>query len=133
MQKPLRMKRIINTKNAPKPVGPYNQAVLSNGTLYLSGQIPINPEKGELLKSDITTQTHQVMKNLESVLGEAKMDFSNVVKATILVKDISNFAAINQAYAEYFGEDAPAREVAQAVALPLNAELMISMIADRNS
>ncbi|MCF8297371.1 MAG: Rid family detoxifying hydrolase [Saprospiraceae bacterium] len=125
------MKTIINTENAPKPVGPYNQAVLSNNTLYLSGQIPINPEKGEILKGDINLQTHQVMKNLKAVLNKAGMDFINIVKATIFVKDISNFALINKAYSEYFGNEAPAREVAQVAALPLNAELMISMIAEK--
>src|SRR5688500_1681619 len=101
-------KTIINSKNAPAPIGPYSQAVLSNGTLYVSGQIAIDPVSGNLVTGEIVKETHQVMNNLKAILNEAGMDFTNVVKSSIFVKDLTNFATINQVYGEYFTSNPPA-------------------------
>ena len=123
------MKKIILTNNAPKAIGPYSQAILINNTLYCSGQIAINPEDGELITSDITTETKQVMKNLGSVLEEAGMAFENVVKCSIFMKNISQYTEINQVYAEYFDKNPPAREAVEVSVLPKNVNVEISLIA----
>lgn len=126
------MKKIIFTEKAPPPIGPYSQAILSDNTLYVSGQIALNPENGELITSSIEAQTHQVMKNLKAVLEAADMDFSNVVKATIFITDMNDFAKINTVYGSYFPTNwAPARETVQVSVLPKNVDVEISVIAVR--
>ncbi len=124
------MKKIINTPNAPAPIGPYNQAILNGNTLYLSGQIATNPETGALILDDISKETLQVMKNLDAVLKAADMTFNNVVKSTIFISDMNNFSLINEVYGSYFDEAfAPARETVQVAKLPKNVNVEISMIA----
>lgn len=123
------MKKIVNTEKAPKPIGPYNQAVMANNTLYVSGQIPLNPANGELLKGDVKEQTRQVMENLKAILHEAGMDFSNVVKCSIFISDMKDFPFINEVYGGYFAEDPPARETVQVAGLPLGVDVEISCIA----
>ena len=124
------MKKIIFTEKAPAPIGPYNQAVLVDNTLYTSGQIALNPETMELVLDDIKTETHQVMQNMKAVLEAANMTFENVVKTTIFIMNMNDFAAINEAYASYFDEkNAPARETVQVACLPKNVNVEISMIA----
>ena len=124
------MKKIINTSNAPAPIGAYNQAVLSGNTLYMSGQIALNPETMELVLKDISAETQQVMQNLKAVLDEAKMTFENVVKTSIFITDMNDFAAINAIYSTYFDEKtAPARETVQVAGLPRGVNVEISMIA----
>lgn len=124
------MKEIIFTKNAPAPIGPYNQAILINDTLYTSGQIAINPATGELVLNDIETETKQVMENLKAVLEAASMRFENVVKATIFIMNMNDFAKINAVYGSYFNEEnAPARETVQVACLPKNVNIEISVIA----
>ncbi|MEC7479224.1 MAG: Rid family detoxifying hydrolase [Bacteroidota bacterium] len=124
------MKKIIKTKNAPSPVGPYNQAILFNNTLYASGQITINPLNNRIINEDIEAETKQVMENLNEVLKEAKMDFSNVVKCTIFLKDMNDFESVNQIYSTFFNEkDAPARETVEVSMLPKNVNVEISLIA----
>ena len=124
------MKKIIKTQNAPAPIGPYNQAILSGNTLYISGQIAINPGTNELVLSDIKTETKQVMENLKAILKEAKTDFSTVVKSSIFLSDMNNFGAINEVYGSYFeGLIAPARETVEVSVLPKNVNVEISMIA----
>lgn len=122
-------KKIINTPQAPAPIGPYNQAVLVNNTLYISGQIPINPVTGELQNATLQDETHQCMKNLQAILSEAGMDFGNVVKSTIYITDMNRFAEINEVYSQYFSEDPPARETVQVAALPKFVNVEISMTA----
>lgn len=123
------MKKIISTSEAPQAIGPYSQAVLSRGVLYTAGQIAIVPETGEIELSNIRSETHQVMKNLKEVLAAAKMNFSNVVKSTIFLKDMAQYAAINEVYSEYFSEKPPAREAVQVSQLPKNVNIEISLIA----
>ncbi|WP_350288829.1 RidA family protein [uncultured Croceitalea sp.] len=124
------MKKIITTPNAPAPIGPYNQATLINDTLYISGQIPINPSTGELVEGDIKKETTQSMENLKAILQEAGMTFENVVKTSIFVKDMHQFGAINEAYGAYFNpETAPARETVEVANLPKFVNVEISMIA----
>ena len=124
------MKKIIKTKNAPRPVGPYNQAILFNNTLYASGQIAINPLNNQIINEDIEAETKQVMENLNEVLKEAKMDFSNVVKCSIFLKDMNDFESVNQIYSTFFNEkDAPARETVEVSMLPKNVNVEISLIA----
>lgn len=123
------MKEIISTKNAPEALGPYSQAILSNNTLYCSGQIAINPATGKLVMENITTETNQVMQNILAVLSSANMDFSNVVKCSIFMKDMSDYTAINKVYAKSFGKNPPAREAVQVSVLPKNANVEISVIA----
>jgi 2-iminobutanoate/2-iminopropanoate deaminase len=122
-------KKIINTKNAPAPIGPYNQAVYINGTLYISGQICIDPSTGNLKNRDIQEETHQSMQNLKSILAEAGMSFDNVVKTTIFITDMNQFSEINEIYGKYFNGDFPARETVQVSALPKFVNVEISMIA----
>ncbi|WP_394972515.1 RidA family protein [uncultured Croceitalea sp.] len=124
------MKKIITTPNAPAPIGPYNQATLVNDTLYISGQIPINPATGKLVEGDIKKETTQSMENLKAILTEAGMTFENVVKTSIFVKDMHQFAEINEAYGVYFNSDtAPARETVEVANLPKFVNVEISMIA----
>jgi 2-iminobutanoate/2-iminopropanoate deaminase len=124
------MKKIIFTTNAPAPIGPYNQAVLVGNTLYTSGQIALHPETGELVLTDIETETQQVMENMKAVLAAAEMDFSHVVKTTIFIMSMGHFARINAVYGRYFDEKtAPARETVQVACLPKNVNVEISMIA----
>ena len=124
------MKKIIFTEKAPAPIGPYNQAVLSGNTLYASGQIAINPASGELVTDNINEETKQVMENIAAILEAANMTFENVVKATIFIMDMGNFAAINTVYGSYFNEKtAPARETVQVACLPKNVNVEISIIA----
>jgi len=123
-------KKAIYTKNAPKPVGPYNQAIEVNGVLYVSGQIALDT-KGNLLQTNIAQETYQVMKNLSAILKEANLDFENVVKCSIFILDMGNFKQINEVYATYFGDVPPARETVAVKQLPLNANVEISCIAVR--
>lgn len=124
------MKKIINTDKAPAPLGPYNQAVFANNTLYISGQIAINPETNELITSGVENEAKLVMKNLEAVLNAADMTFENVVKSSIFLNDMNDFAAINKIYGAYFDEaTAPARETVAVKTLPKNVNVEISMIA----
>ena len=124
------MKKIIFTENAPAPIGPYNQAVLKGNTLYTSGQIAINPKTGELVTATIESETTQVMENMKAVLEAAGMTFENVVKTTIFIMNMNDFAAINTVYGSYFNEKtAPARETVQVACLPKNLNVEISMIA----
>lgn len=124
------MKKIIFTEKAPAPIGPYSQAVLAGNTLYVSGQIPLNPDSGELVMNSIEEQTKQVMENLNAVLSEAGMSFENVVKATIFITDMNDFAKINGVYGNYFSENnAPARETVQVSRLPKDVNVEISVIA----
>ena len=123
------MKQIISSLNAPAAIGPYSQANLANGVLYISGQIPVDPATGKLVEG-IEKETHQVMKNLEAILTEAGMTFKNVVKATIFLKSMDDFAVMNDIYASYFdAESYPARETVQVSCLPKNVDIEISMIA----
>ena len=122
-------RKIINTSNAPAPIGPYNQAVFAGDTLYISGQIPIDPQTGELNNATLQDETHQSMKNLQAILAEAGMDFSNVVKTTIFITDMKRFGEINEVYGQYFTADPPARETVQVSALPKFVNVEISMIA----
>src|SRR6478736_2992339 len=125
------MKTIINSDKAPAPIGPYNQAVLFGNTLYVSGQIPLNPATMELVNDGIESETKQVMENLKAILEEAGMTFENVVKSSIFIMDMNNdFAKINAVYTSYFNEaTAPARETVQVACLPKNVNVEISMIA----
>ncbi|RED49533.1 RidA family protein [Seonamhaeicola aphaedonensis] len=124
------MKKIITTDKAPAPLGPYNQAILSGNTLYISGQIAINTETGKLILDTITSETHQVMKNLKVVLEAAGMTFENVVKSSIFISNMDNFITINEVYGSYFNEaTAPARETVQVARLPKDVNVEISMIA----
>lgn len=124
------MKTIIQTTKAPAPIGPYNQAILVDNTLYVSGQIALNPKTMELVNKDIQAETTQVMKNLSEVLKAAGMDFTNVVKATIYLADMGDFTIVNEEYGGYFNDDdAPARETVQVAQLPKNVRIEISVIA----
>jgi len=124
------MKKIITTPNAPAPIGPYNQAVLSGNTLYTSGQIALHPETGELVMDDIKTETKQVMQNMKAVLAAANMTFDNVIKTSIFISDMHNFAQINEVYGQYFDNDsAPARETVEVANLPKFVNVEISCIA----
>ncbi len=123
------MKKVINTKNAPKAIGPYSQAILSGNTLYCSGQIAINPDTGNLVIENITAETNQVMKNILAVLNAADMNFENVVKCSIFMIDINDYSAVNQVYAKCFSENPPAREAVQVSVLPKNVNVEISVIA----
>tara|TARA_Y100001978_G_scaffold87179_1_gene78058 strand:+ start:395 stop:775 length:381 start_codon:yes stop_codon:yes gene_type:complete len=125
------MKKVIYTKNAPKAIGPYSQAILSNKTLYTSGQIAINPISGDLIINSITNETHQVMKNLQAILKAADMDFSNVLKCTIFLKDMNHYTDVNLVYSEYFDKNPPAREAVQVSVLPKNVNVEISLIAHK--
>ena len=123
-------KQIVNTIKAPAPVGPYNQSVLANGTLYMSGQIAIDPTTGNLITDNIEDETHQVFKNIKAVLTEAGMTLDNVVKCSVFVADMEMYSRINTVYAQYFDEDtAPARELVEVANLPKYVNVEISCIA----
>ncbi len=123
------MKKVINTKNAPAAIGPYSQAIEANGTLYISGQIPIDPTTGKLPEGGIVEQTEQVMKNIEAILTEAGYTFQDVVKSTCLIDDMDNFAAMNEVYGKYYTENPPARVAYQVAKLPLGVMVEIDTIA----
>lgn len=122
-------KEIINTNNAPAPIGPYSQAVKAGNFVFLSGQVALVPRTGELANKDITEETTQVMQNLKAVLSEAGLNFSNVVKTTIFLSDMSLFAQVNEIYGSYFSGSFPARETIAVKGLPKNANVEISVIA----
>ena len=123
------MKRIINTQNAPAAIGPYSQAVEANGTLYISGQIPINPSVGKIEAVDITSQTEQVFANINAILTEAGYTFLDVVKSTVFLSDIADFAGMNEVYKKYYQSECPARSAFAVKALPLGALVEIETIA----
>ena len=122
-------KKIIQTENAPAPIGPYSQAVLAGNMLFISGQVALVPGTGELNNESIAAETTQVMTNLQAILHEASAGFSNVVKTTIFLSDMSLFADVNDVYAKYFSADFPARETVAVKGLPKNVNVEISMIA----
>ena len=122
-------KKIINTPNAPAPIGPYSQAIQTGNLLFISGQVAIDPATGKVDTSDIIGETHQVMHNLKAILSEAQTDFNHVVKTTILLSDMSLFADVNEVYGKYFSGDFPARETYAVKGLPKNVNVEISMIA----
>lgn len=123
------IKKIINTTKAPAPIGPYSQAILAGGTLYVSGQVAFDPVSGNLITDSIQNETHRVMKNVEAILTEAGYGFSDVVKCSIFVKDLNNFAAINEVYGMYVGDAKPARETVEVARLPRDVNVEISCIA----
>jgi len=123
------MKKAIQIAGAPAPLGPYSQAILKNDTLYVSGQIPLNPVTGELSTTSIEEATHQVLKNIEALLKEAGMNFENIVKCSIFLKDLNDFNVVNGIYGSYFNEIPPARETVQVAKLPLDVPIEISCIA----
>jgi 2-iminobutanoate/2-iminopropanoate deaminase len=123
------MKKAIQIPNAPAPVGPYSQAILAGGMLFVSGQIPLNPSTGQLEMNNIEEATHRVMKNIAALLSEAGLSFENVVKTSIFLKDLSDFQAVNGIYASYFQGVPPARETVEVARLPLDVNIEISCIA----
>ena len=122
-------KKIINTPNAPAPIGPYNQAVQTGNLLFISGQIALKPGTAELVNEDIFEETHQVMQNLKSILAAASMDFSHIVKTTVFLSDMELFGQVNEIYGKYFEGDFPARETVAVKGLPKQVNVEISMIA----
>lgn len=122
-------KQVVKTANAPAPIGPYNQAIKANGFLFLSGQVAFDPATGELVQENIAAETHQVMKNIEAVLKEAKLSFEHVVKTTIFLSDMSLFTGVNEVYGTYFNGDFPARETVAVKGLPRGVNVEISMTA----
>jgi 2-iminobutanoate/2-iminopropanoate deaminase len=123
------MKTIINTTNAPAPIGPYSQAVAANGLLFVSGQIPMNPATGEIISTDIKAEATQVMENLKAILSEAQTGFDQIIKATIFLTDMNSFAQVNEVYGVYFTANFPARETVQVSGLPKGVNVEISVIA----
>jgi 2-iminobutanoate/2-iminopropanoate deaminase len=123
------MREIISTEKAPGAIGPYSQAIKAGGVVYCSGQIPIDPVTGEFVSNDISEQTDQVLKNLAAVLEAAQMNLGNVVKTTVFLADMSDFAAMNEVYGRYFSENKPARATVQAARLPRDARVEIECIA----
>ncbi len=124
------MKKIIKTENAPKPIGPYNQAVIAGNYMFMSGQIALNPKTGDLILNNIVDETVQVMENLKAVLEEANLSFENVVKTTIFLSSMDNFKSVNEVYGSYLTNDtAPARETVEVSKLPVGVNVEISMIA----
>lgn len=122
-------KQIIKTDKAPAPIGPYNQAVKAGNTLYISGQVAIDPATNEVKKGDVTEETHLVMKNLQAILTEAGYSFGNVVKSTIFIIDMNDFGKINEVYGSYLDGNYPARETVQVAGLPKGVNVEIAMIA----
>ncbi len=122
-------KKIIFTKNAPLAIGPYSQAVRVDNMLFVSGQIPLNPETMTIVSDDITEQTHQVLKNLQAILDEAKYTFEDVVKTTIYIKDMNDFAKVNEVYGQYFTSHKPARACVEVARLPKDVKVEIELIA----
>jgi 2-iminobutanoate/2-iminopropanoate deaminase len=123
------MKTVINTNNAPAPIGPYSQAIAAGGFVFVSGQIPTNPSTGEVVSGDIKAEAKQVMENVKAVLTEAGLNFGNVVKTSIFLTDMQSFAHVNEVYGTYFTDQFPARETVQVAALPKNVNVEISVIA----
>ena len=126
------MKKSISIQNAPAPVGPYSQAVLHNGMLYASGQIAINPKTNELIVDDLTKEVNQVMENIASLLNAAEMNWDDVIKCSIFLKDMSNFEIVNEIYASYFNTSFPARETVEVARLPKDVNVEISFIASKS-
>jgi 2-iminobutanoate/2-iminopropanoate deaminase len=122
-------KSVINTTKAPAPIGPYNQAIVANNMMFISGQIPLNPATNELVSGDISAETHQVMRNLHEILEEAGINFNHVVKTSIFLSDMSLFTRVNEVYGSYFSADYPARETVAVKELPKKVNVEISMIA----
>jgi 2-iminobutanoate/2-iminopropanoate deaminase len=122
-------KTIIYSEKAPKPIGPYSQAVMAHNVLYVSGQIALEPYKGELVTGNIKLETNQVMKNIENILGAANLTFTNVVKCSIFLKNMSDFAEVNEAYGQFFKDNPPARETVEVSRLPKDVNVEISCIA----
>ncbi|HTH58289.1 MAG TPA: RidA family protein [Cyclobacteriaceae bacterium] len=122
-------KEVVYSSNAPEPIGPYSQAIKAGNFLFISGQVAIQKPSGNLITENITDETHQVMKNLNEILKAAGMDFSNVAKSTIFLKDMNNFPKVNEVYASYFGEMPPARETVEVSRLPKDVNVEISCIA----
>ena len=125
------MKKIINTPHAPKAIGPYSQAIEANGTLYISGQIPVDPTTGQIVEGGITEQTEMVMKNIEAILKEAGYTFENVVKSTCLLSTMDHFAAMNEVYGKYYAVNPPARAAYAVQKLPLGVLVEIETIATK--
>ena len=123
------MKKIVNISNAPKPIAPYSQAIFTNGTLYISMQIPIDPYTGNLITGDVKSQTKQIMENIKSILKEVNMDLSNIVKCSIFISAMKIYGEVNEVYGSYFKENPPAREAMQVAGLPMNVDIGISCIA----
>ena len=124
------MKKIIKTENAPKPIGPYNQAVIAGNYMFISGQIALNPNSGQLITDEIKRETTQVMENLKAILSNASLTFENVVKTTIFLSNMDDFADVNEIYGSYLNDStAPARETVQVSKLPVGVNVEISMIA----
>jgi 2-iminobutanoate/2-iminopropanoate deaminase len=123
------MKTVINTSNAPSPIGPYSQAIQAGNFIFVSGQIAMNPVNGELLLDDIKTETKQVMDNINAILTEAGIDFSHIVKTSIFLKDLQNFGQVNEVYGTYFKANFPARETVQVAGLPKNVNVEITVTA----
>ena len=122
-------KQIINTEKAPAPIGPYSQAVKAGNLLFISGQVPINPQTNEVITDSIVAETHQVMKNIEAILNEAHLTFQHIVKTTIFLTDMNLFAEVNTVYGSYFNGDFPARETVAVKGLPKNVNVEISVTA----
>ena len=127
------MREIFSIPGAPKPIGPYSQAVKVNGTLYVSGQIPLNPQTGDLVLDSIENATHRVMQNIQALVEEAGMQMKDVVKMSIFIKDMGQFSQINSVYAQYFTGDFPARETVQVADLPMGVPIEISCLAIENN
>ena len=123
------MREVIETKDAPSPIGPYSQAIRANGFIFVSGQIPMQPETGMAVKGDIAAQTHQVMKNLSAILRAAGVGFDQVVQMTVYLSNLDDFSGFNRVYEEYLGESKPARATVQVARLPKGALLEIGAIA----
>ena len=124
-------KKVINTTNAPEPIGPYNQAIQFGNMLFISGQVAISPVNNLVEATDVFGETHQVMHNLKAILAEAGMDFNNVIKTTIFLSDMNLFTTVNEIYGKYFSGDFPARETVAVKGLPKNVNVEISMIAGK--
>lgn len=123
------MKKAVQISGAPAPIGPYSQAILANNTLYVSGQIPLNPKDGSLVVDTVENATHQVLKNIFALLAEVGMNEDNVVKCSIFLKDLNDFSVVNEIYGSYFKNIPPARETVQVAKLPLDVPIEISCIA----
>ena len=123
------MKKTINTPDAPAPIGPYSQAVLSNGILYLSGQIALNPDTGEIITDNIVDETHQVMKNIQAIINAAGLTMDHIIKCSIFIINMDDFTEINEVYGTYFNNEPPARETIEVSRLPKNVNVEISVIA----
>ena len=123
------MRKTITSEDAPKPIGPYTQAIVAGGFMFVSGQIALDPRTGQVVDGDVTVQTEQVLKNLLAILKEAKMGPENVVKTTVFLSDLADFAKMNEVYAQYLGKQPPARSTIQAAGLPRGVKVEIDMIA----